>query len=75
MLILPEVPKSGGRQLGVAHRVLEIFVAKVRLQRPGIVTGIGERIAASVAKHVGMSLDLEGRRCRCPLDHAAEPRG
>ena len=42
------------RQLGVADRVLDILVAEVRLQRPGVVTGIGKRIAATVPKHVRM---------------------
>jgi hypothetical protein len=37
----PEVLESVRRQLRVANRVLDVFVAQPRLQRPGIVAGIG----------------------------------
>jgi hypothetical protein len=37
----PEVLKPIRRQLGVAHRVLDVFVAEPRLQRPRVATGIG----------------------------------
>jgi hypothetical protein len=46
------------RKLGVAHRVLYILVPQVGLQRPRVVAGIGERIAASVPEHV--RVDREG---------------
>jgi len=32
--------------------VLNVFVSKIRLQRPGIVTPVGQRIAAGVPEHV-----------------------
>src|SRR5215510_6715647 len=50
----PEVSKAIRRQLGIAHRMLNVLVAKVGLQRAGIVTGVGQRIAAAVPQHVRM---------------------
>jgi len=40
--------ESSRRQLSIPHRVLDIFVTKVRLQRLGIVASVGQRIAAGV---------------------------
>ena len=37
----PEVLEPVRGQLGVAHRVLDVFVAEPRLQRPGVVAGVG----------------------------------
>jgi hypothetical protein len=48
-------------------------VAEVSLQGPRIVTGVSECIPASMAEHVGMSLDVEADRFGRSLDHAAEP--
>jgi hypothetical protein len=42
----PEVLEPVRGQLGVAHRVLDVLVAEPRLQRPGVVAGIGKRVAA-----------------------------
>jgi hypothetical protein len=38
----PEVLEPAGRQLGVSHRVLDIAVAEVSLQRSGIVALVGQ---------------------------------
>jgi hypothetical protein len=48
----PEVLEPVRRQLRVAHRVLDIFVAEPRLQCPGVVAGISQRVAAAVPQHV-----------------------
>jgi hypothetical protein len=61
--IPPEAPV--GCQLDVAHRVLHVPVTEVRLQRPGIVGGIGERVAAGMAQHVRVHVDPE----RCDIGH------
>jgi CheY-like chemotaxis protein len=37
---------------GIPHRVLNIFVAQVGLQRAGVVASVRERITAGVAKRV-----------------------
>ena len=42
------------RQLSVADRVLDILVAEPGLQRPRVVAGIGQCIAATVPQHVRM---------------------
>ena len=34
--------------IGVAHRVLDVFVTQVGLQRPGVVSSVGQRVAAGV---------------------------
>src|SRR5207248_6628342 len=48
----PKVLEPMRRQLGVAHRVLDVFVAEPCLQRPGVMAGLGERVAAAVPQHV-----------------------
>ena len=55
LLILPKILKSFGRQLSVSNGVLDIFVPEVMLQRPGILTIVGELEPASMAKHVRMN--------------------
>jgi hypothetical protein len=44
-LLSPEILKSIRRKFGVTHRVLDVFVAEPRLQRPGVMAGIGQRPA------------------------------
>jgi hypothetical protein len=41
------------------------------LNDAGVVASVGQRVAAGLALHVGMSLQLEAGRC-CPLDHPRE---
>src|SRR5215472_1519304 len=48
----PEVLEPMRRQLGVAHRVLNVLVAEPSLKRPGVVAGVGQRVAAAVPQHV-----------------------
>src|SRR5262245_136684 len=50
----PEVLKPVRRQLGVAHRVLDVLVPEPCLQRPGVVAGVGQRVAAAMPQHVRM---------------------
>src|SRR5262245_10371142 len=51
-LIAPEVFEPVRRQLGVPDRVLDVLVAEPCLQRPRIVPGIGQGVAAGVPQHV-----------------------
>ena len=44
--LTPEVLEPIRRQLGVTHGVLDVFVAEPRLQRPRVVAGIGQGVAA-----------------------------
>jgi hypothetical protein len=41
-----------------SNRVLNVSVPEPSLQRPGVVAGIGQRIAATVAQHVRMYREL-----------------
>ena len=51
----PKILEPARRQLGVSHRVLDVAVAEVSLQRPGIVALVGQRKTTGVAQHVRMS--------------------
>jgi len=56
--------------------MLNIFVAQVGLQRPGIVPPVGQRKAARMAQHVRMNAELELGLEANPRDHLGEaPRG
>jgi len=49
-ILPPEVAEAGRRKFGIANRVLDVRVPEPRLQRPRVVTGIGQRVAAAVGK-------------------------
>jgi hypothetical protein len=48
----PEVLEPHRRQFCVPHGVLNVSVTKVRLQRPGIVPLVGQRVTTGVPEHV-----------------------
>jgi len=48
----PEILEPIRRHLRVAHRVLDVLVPEPSLQRPRVVPGIGQGVAAGVAQHV-----------------------
>ena len=56
-LIPPKAFEPIRRKRGIPCGVLNVSVSKVSLQCAGIVTVVCELVAASVAKHVGVSLD------------------
>jgi hypothetical protein len=58
----PEIPKPIGRQLRVAHRVLNVAVPEPSLQRPGIVSLVGKLVATAMAQHVRMDREWHARR-------------
>src|SRR5262245_7132829 len=64
----PEVLEPVRRQLRVAHRVLDVLVPEICLQRPRVVASVGERVAGSVAQHVRM----DGKGHASALTDAAE---
>jgi hypothetical protein len=70
----PKVLEPCRRQLGVAHRVLNVSVPEIGLQRLGVVAGIGQRIATGMPQHVGMNPELEARLDTGPLYHLGETR-
>ena len=51
-----EVPESIRAQLRVAYGILNVLVAEVGLQRPGIMTLVRQRETAGVPQHVGWTL-------------------
>ena len=73
--IVPEILEAGRRQLGVAHRVLDVAVPEIGLQRTGIDAVIGELEAAGVPQHVRMHRETEIGGNPKPRDHLAKPRG
>ena len=60
------------RQLGVAHRVLNVLVPEVDLQGAGIVAFVGEGKAAGMAQHVRVGLEAKLGRRASALDHAGK---
>src|SRR5262249_19201367 len=51
-LVRPEILEAVRRKLGVVYRMLDVLVPEPSLQRPGVVSRIGQRVTASVAQHV-----------------------
>jgi hypothetical protein len=54
------------------HRVLDVLVAEVGLQRPGIDAVVGELEAAGVAQHVRVHLELEAGGFGGTREHAGK---
>ena len=55
-LVSPKTLKPSGRQLCVAHRVLDRLVAQIALDRAGIDAIVGQLVAAGVTQHVWVYL-------------------
>jgi hypothetical protein len=51
-LVVPQPLEPIRRKLGIAHRVVDIFVSEVMLDRPSVVTVVRELVSARMAKHV-----------------------
>ena len=68
----PKAFEPRWRQLGVAHRVLDVLVAQVSLQRAGVLPVVGKLETAGVPKHVRVSLDLQARSPGRSRDDARE---
>ena len=73
--ILPEILEPRRRQLGVAHRVLDVLVPKVGLKRTRIVPLGGKREATGMAQHVRVRLETEVRLSSRTPHHARKPCG
>jgi len=71
----PERFEPGRGQLGVAHRVLDVLVAQIRLKGAGIMSLGSERKSASMPQHVRMRLEAEPCLCARTLDHPGEACG
>lgn len=53
----PKIAEPASCQLGIPHRVLNISVAEIALERAGIVAVVGELEAGGVAQHVRVRLE------------------
>ena len=58
-LASPEVLKPRRTQLGVSDGVLNVFVSKIRLERPRIVPTISQCKSTSMSQHVRMHSELK----------------
>src|SRR6478672_6489666 len=57
-LVLPKIAEPIGSEFSISYRVLDVFVAEVVLQRPGIDALVGELESSCMPQHVRM--DAEG---------------
>ena len=55
----PEILEPIGRKLRVSHRMLNILVPEICLQRPGIVALVGEGEPAGMSEHVWVRQEAE----------------
>jgi hypothetical protein len=71
----PKILETRWAQFSVPHRMLNVAVAEISLQRPRVVAFVGQRVAASGPEH--MRVRLEGELClpACTLDHPGKPGG
>ena len=58
VVLSPEILEARRRQLGIAHRVLDVLVAKPSLQRPRVVAGVRQGVAAAMPQHVRVYREL-----------------
>jgi hypothetical protein len=64
---LPEIFEPIGRQLGVAHRMLDVPMPEIGLQGSRIVPLVGQREAAGVAQHVRVGGESRAWPHRSPV--------
>ena len=70
--VLPEASEPVRGKLSVTHRMLDIFVAEVVLQRSGIDPLVCQLEAAGMAQHVRMHAKCHLGGLTEPLQHAAK---
>src|SRR5689334_1477843 len=73
--VFPEVLESVRRQLGIAHSVHDVLVAKVVLQGPRVPPVVGELEAARMPQHVWMNRKLELGNDGKAREHLPEANG
>ena len=70
----PEILEAPWTQLGIPHRVLNVLVAKVKLNRAGVLAGVGQVKAGRVPEHVRVNGEFDAgrfaRRCNYKMDCA-----
>ena len=70
----PKVFETRWRQFRISHRVLNVLVAEIGLQRSGPMPPVGKRVAACMAQHVRMHAELEPGLDAQSRDHFGEAR-
>ena len=60
------------RQLSVAHRMLDVAMPEVNLQRTRIMTLISKRVPANVFEHMWVGLEPRLRCLSSPFDHGGQ---
>ena len=68
----PKGFEPGGGELGIAHRVLNVFMAEVGLKGAGVVALGRQRKPAGMPEHVRMRLEAERRFLPGALDNPRE---
>src|SRR5690349_4599296 len=68
----PEVLKAVRRKLRVAHCMLDVAMAEISLQSPGIVSLVGQGKAAGMTQHVRVSLKAKSGSLASALYHAGK---
>src|SRR5215472_4066804 len=67
-LISPKVFETRWRQFRISHRMLNIFVAEVGLQRARVVAPVRQCITARMAQHVRVNYEVEACTFANPLN-------
>lgn len=68
-ILAPKILEPRRRQLGVPHRVLDVFVAEIGLQCPRVVPVVGELVTAGMSQHVRVGLEAKLGFDPRPLHH------
>jgi hypothetical protein len=71
-LVFPEVSKPTGCQFRVAHHVLNVLVAEIKLNRPRVLAVVCEIEAGCVAEHVRMDRKFDAGHLGGFGDHVME---
>jgi hypothetical protein len=73
--VAPKILEPHRRQFGIAHCMLDVSVAEVSLQCPGVVPPVCKCVTAGVSEHMRMGLQAKLGLSACALDHASEAGG
>jgi len=73
--VLPEIAKPLRSQFGISYRVLDVFVAEVVLQRPGIHPLVGQLESGRMPQHVRMDAERHPGGLPKPGQHPPKGNG
>jgi len=71
--VLPKILEPLGRELGVAHRVHDVLVSKIVLQRARVLSVVRKLVPGRVPQHVGMNWKWERGRLTESREQLPEP--